>query len=317
MDNREKRLEVYRESTSDPDMTSEQEFEFYELNAIRTKEILLETIKETKEYMCSYLNDDNNDYRRSDVFYSKLSTLFDQFYNDVQSKYLLEPLNDWWGYGIVVSENGISLVLDHLLVIYDDLIITNDQYSTTGELVEDEEFVLHTTTAKLLTLEEFGKSYNVSGNTVRQWIRRGKIKNALKVGNDWRISELSGAEIRKSIIINMYEWKEKLSNVPEEVAYINDYEHVIISGNKGKWHIILGKEDEVLGNKTVKLTIKEKEKIELFLISNPLVSCSSNYCGEIRQRNPLIYKTLERKVIELSDDDLRRINELRKVDELS
>lgn len=37
------------------------------------------------------------------------------------------------------------------------------------------------------TAEEFAKVCNVSKNTIRVWIKRGKLKWVLKIGNDWWI----------------------------------------------------------------------------------------------------------------------------------
>lgn len=37
------------------------------------------------------------------------------------------------------------------------------------------------------TAEEFAKICNVSKNTIRVWIKRGKLKRVLKIGNDWWI----------------------------------------------------------------------------------------------------------------------------------
>lgn len=37
------------------------------------------------------------------------------------------------------------------------------------------------------TAEEFAKVCNVSKNTIRVWIKRGKLSQVLKIGNDWWI----------------------------------------------------------------------------------------------------------------------------------
>lgn len=38
-----------------------------------------------------------------------------------------------------------------------------------------------------VTAEEFAKACGVSRNTIRVWIRRGKLRWVLKIGNDWWI----------------------------------------------------------------------------------------------------------------------------------
>lgn len=291
MHNREKLIELYKSTDDAPDMTEVQENDFYLANAIRGKEDLLATILESKEYMCNCKYRDDNECRKSKEYYARLSELFDRFYDDVKSMYLLEPLNDWWGYGITVRVTGISLMLCHLLVVYDGNRATTDKYRTTGVLLSDEEYAIHTTETKMMTLDEFGKMYDVSADTVRQWIRRGKIKEALKFGSDWRIPGITDISDGK-LHVGDYKWNEKLSNYPTEFPDINNYTNAIISGHKGKWQVIFGNEnDDVLRN-SIPLTVKEKEKLELYLISNPMVTCNNNYYGEIYQRFPLNYLTV-------------------------
>lgn len=56
------------------------------------------------------------------------------------------------------------------------------KWHTSKYLVEDEDFTIHQTNARLLSLEEYGGVYGVAADTVRQWIRRGKIRSAVKLG---------------------------------------------------------------------------------------------------------------------------------------
>lgn len=48
-----------------------------------------------------------------------------------------------------------------------------------------------------LTAEEFAKRCGVSKNTIRVWIRRGKIRWVLKIGNDWWIDTSNEKPERK------------------------------------------------------------------------------------------------------------------------
>ena len=161
MHNREERLFYIDLASEQPDMTKEQELVFYKENAIHNKEELLGTIQEAKEVLCAKERDAK---RRSEVCISRLEKLFDRFYADVQTMFLME-LSDWWGYGISVRETGISLKLCHFAVLYDFNRDATDEYPTRGELAADEDYTLHCTSSKLLSLEEFGMIHDVAADT--------------------------------------------------------------------------------------------------------------------------------------------------------
>jgi len=295
MHNREERLLMIDLASEQPDMSEEQELAFYEKNAIRTKADLLVTISEAKEALC--VEDRKvKENPRSDACYTRLSRLFDKFHKDVESMFLMEPLSDWWGYGISVRETGISLKLCHFSILYDFNRERTEEYPSIGQLTADEDFTIHITSAKLLSLDEFGEIHNVAGDTVRQWIRRGKIRSAVKLGSDWRIPELSDLPER-GYKYGSYYWKEEIPNPPEDVPDINDYDNVFIRPTEGKgmWVAMFGHEqmDDISDRKFIEMNGKQKEKLELYLISHPLVLCPNNYLGEIYQRYPLKYRQIE------------------------
>lgn len=280
MHNREENLKNIRLASDDPDLTAEEEFEFYLKKAIRTKEQLLAEIQNRKK---SFIKKSKETTDKSEVYYSCLIGLIDRFHKDVESMFLMEPLNDWWGYGFIIRETGIKLKLEHLVVMYDDnRLMDGEEYSHL--LVSDEDFAIHETKAKLLSLEEYGSLYDVSGDTVRQWIRRGKIRSAIKLGNDWRVPELVDKPDR-GYRPGAYVWSDEIINPPEEIPNLNDYDNLTIqSANEpNMWTVRLsciydmGKEDAItLNNKT-------KEKFELYLISHPMIECLNNCLGEVHQ----------------------------------
>ena len=138
--------------------------------------------------------------------------------------------------------------------------------------------------AKLLTVEQYAQAYGVTTTTVRQWIRRGKIRTAMKVGSEWRIPELA------EIMARGYRWgryyrREVLTDLPEEYAFFNEYDYVVLNQNderKDLYDVCFGKKHDYLGweseeemikqnYKDIQMDQKEREKFELYLISNPLV----------------------------------------------
>ena len=137
-------------------------------------------------------------------------------------------------------------------------------------MVVGQEFDLVKVSTRLLTVEEYASIYEVSFGKVRQWIRRGKLRSAIKAGSEWRIPELSeitGRGYRRAT----FHWDDKLSDVPEEYSYLKEYSWLSIDQNvkdKNLFRVVcLGKDTKSL---EMIMETKEREKFELYLISNPL-----------------------------------------------
>ena len=67
-------------------------------------------------------------------------------------------------------------------------------------------------------------------------------------------------------------WHERLKNLPEEYAFLNNYVAVLINQDQGdknyfKISFVAGGVD----TKEMRVDVKEREKIELFLISHPQI----------------------------------------------
>ena len=60
-----------------------------------------------------------------------------------------------------------------------------------------------------------GDEVTIRAIWVRQWIRRGKLRSAVKAGSEWRIPELSEI-IGRGYRRGTFHWDDKLSDVPEE-----------------------------------------------------------------------------------------------------
>ena len=123
--------------------------------------------------------------------------------------------------------------------------------------------------------------------TVRQWIRRGKIRTAYKEGKEWKIPELSPPPSR-GYEGAQYKWIYGLDNLPEEYSFLADY--VIATfyqdmKDKSKYHVLLVSKETFTSknpgnvaptkNQELLLDAKEREKLELFMIAHPQIK----YCG--------------------------------------
>lgn len=275
---REAALEFIKLASSDPTMTEEEEFAFYLERGLRNKESLLNEIQDCKE---RYKN--TSEDKKSDAYYERLVMLIDRFYDDVSKMFLMEELNNWWGYGFQIRETGITLLLEHFVILYDEGKSGDGKWHQTHYLVSDESFVIHQTKSNLLTLEEYGNAYEVAADTVRQWIRRGKIRSAVKLGSEWRIPDIAEVSGRK-YTPGHYTWDSYLPDAPDILPDINDFDEVSIQPGKaaGEWCAML--HDKKHQNSGRAMTTKMKEKLELYLISQPEVECINNYLGEVHQR---------------------------------
>lgn len=152
----------------------------------------------------------------------------------------------------------------------------------------DTSFHLLTVRTKLLTVEQYAQAYDVTTTTVRQWIRRGKIRSAVKQGSEWRIPEL--AEImERGYRDGHYERLEELTDLPQEYAFLNDYVYMDIrqdKEDKTRYDVLFSmkfdplvvpKEEWDQYHRTVQMDRKEREKFELYLISSPFVRASDTY----------------------------------------
>ena len=89
---------------------------------------------------------------------------------------LFTELEDWWAYELTLSYDGIYLFCNH----YNFRGLAPDNKL---DMVCDQEFILLSVKSELLTVEQYAEQYGVESVTVRQWIRRGKIRTATKYGN--------------------------------------------------------------------------------------------------------------------------------------
>lgn len=88
----------------------------------------------------------------------------------------------WWYYEYQFLGNSMEL---HLCQA-DDIEVENDEIiSMTSTL----EHTLITVQCDYLTVEQYAAMHEVEPVTVRQWIRRGKLRHAKKNGRDWLIPD--------------------------------------------------------------------------------------------------------------------------------
>lgn len=225
-------------------------------------EYLEYTIKELKEHPESL------EGQHSVYFYGRIINLLTCFLENIKYRYLPRFTDKRWLYYVEVREYGIKLSIDFVGVIDEDDEFLKDSGCMT------EVFYLIDEKCKMLTVEEYANIYNVSVTTVRQWIRRGKLRTAKKYGNEWRIPELSEV-IRRGYISTQYKIKGYIEQFDENYSYINSYNLIEIEQDKQdkKKYIITFCNSENNEEKTEIVDLQERERFELLLISNAMIEC--------------------------------------------
>jgi excisionase family DNA binding protein len=188
-----------------------------------------------------------------------LLELCDEFLRCIRSINIPTLIKPWYCYEYSVTNDSIRLELRK----YEDVLFDADGYieSATSTL----EYILAEVKCKYLTVEEFAKLYKVTTITVRQWIRRGKLRTAKKVGRDWMIPELAASPKRGFESVT-YLWEDISEDIIGEFPILKGRKSVYIYQNdidKKTFHAIVN------NGKKVDLNTQEREKLELMLISSP------------------------------------------------
>ena len=256
-------------------ITDEDIQEDFDETMLRTKEDIL---KDIDVLLKNIETESQNDTKHSKAYYTRFTNLVARFRAEVDKRTFPDKMNGWWAYSYDVRETGITLELIHYYT--PDL---NDE-GYIDSLCGETRFDLLRVKTKLLTVEQYAQAYEVTTTTVRQWIRRGKLRSAVKQGSEWRIPEL--AEVRdRGYHGTYYSRNEFLTDVPEGYSFINDYDSIHIEQNEGDKNLFtLGFdirsddfEEIKKHHKEMQVDTKEREKFELFLISNPFVSASDDF----------------------------------------
>lgn len=261
------------------------ELEEFKKKSLLTQNQLLESIRQNREKLAMEAAQENKPHTAA--FYDSLDQLLEKFWRKIARATLLEPLPDWWHYSYQITASDIKLILNHVQWSYCDEF----------DCCRDQRFTLIEIPAKLLTVTEFACLHGIQEVTVRQWIRRGKIRSAVKAGKEWRIPEL--AELRKDrgYVPCRYNWSAELTDLPDKYEWINQFESALFEQDeqaKNQYRITLtprGGENTGLkaiaeqntnsnmlslkpdGTYILLLSSREREELELFMIANSLVHC--------------------------------------------
>lgn len=193
-----------------------------------------------------------------------------EFKSKVSATTLPEGMDGWWAYSFSLGAQGAVLYLRH----YEGCDIEGEEDNEYISMWnQDAEFPLVTVHAILLSAEEFASQHHVAAPTIRVWIRRGKIRSAVKVGNTWKIPELA-SPISRSYESASYQWSIPLEDVPDVYATFKGPGMITISQDRQNKQMfeLMHYDEEELRIGEFKVSSKDAEKLEAFLIAHPNVS---------------------------------------------
>ncbi len=143
-----------------------------------SKEELVASFKGYMEYVAT-----EDETGISEAMREKRLELCQRFLDKLQACHLPTQIESHWFYEYDFEDTSIELNLCRAT----ELEWRGDGLAMTSEV----EYTLICVECEMLSVDEFARLYGVTPITVRQWIRRGKLRTAMKVGGEWVIPELA------------------------------------------------------------------------------------------------------------------------------
>jgi len=228
-----------------------------------TKEDILKSLD---LYMENIEYNDDEDYGYTDAMVKKQIELCNKFKKELKKCKLPILTELWWYYNYSFTGDGVEL---NLCAADEDSIEINDGDDYIGSMSYIIEHKLLDIKCELVTIEQYAEIQEVSPNTVKQWIKRGRLRNAKKNGEDWLIPSIENKPSREY---------ESVDYLIEDSTSLNIQEFPLVSmcdsiwiyqdkEDKSKFICILMKWESHFRQELI-LTKKEVEQLEYALISS-------------------------------------------------
>ncbi|MEA4900736.1 helix-turn-helix domain-containing protein [Desulfitobacterium sp.] len=168
----------------------------------------------------------------------------------------------WWFYEYQFLGNSMELNLCQA----DEIEVENGVISGMTSTVEH---TLITVECDYLTVEQYAAMHNVKPVTIRQWIRRGKLRHAKKNGRDWLIPDIEDKP-RRGFTSVQYIVENNVHIESDEFPLLAICESISIfqdEDNKNKFICYLNNYKTKFDNK-LELTRSEVERLEHTIIES-------------------------------------------------
>ncbi len=196
-----------------------------------------------------------------------LLSLCDEFRNELEKSDIPALAKPWLYYDYSITNEGIEL---SLFKCDDD--IEFDDEGEISSMSSSQEYTLVEIKCDYLTVEQYAELYGVTTTTVRQWIRRGKLRTAKKKGRDWLIPALADKPKRGFESVTYY-WESLPSDILTMFPFLAETNCVYLyqdDEDKKVFNAISGWPGKD-NRRKVELTAKEREQLEIMLIAAPEV----------------------------------------------
>lgn len=248
---------------------------FVEEMYITTKLDLLEDVHKRSQKLLASIS---NSTQHTTSYFNQYKDQLDMFYEQIKRTVLPKRLEPFWRYTYEFTPSGSILLLEHVKELEVTVDVAPEDEMVTSETV-DQTFFLFAIEGDFLTVDEYAKKYNVEAVTVRQWIRRGKLKTAQKVGKEWIIPALTDIPPR-GYEGGQYRIRGACDDAPGEFSYLKDFKLITIWQDAKDKNVFYAKLSDMKGvratTKDVVLTNEERERLELYLMA----SRSVQFVGE-------------------------------------
>lgn len=242
---------------------------------LMTKFDLLEDVRKRSQKLLDAIS---NSTQHTTAYFNQYKEQLDMFYEQIKKTVLPKRLEPYWRYTYEFMPSGSILLLEHIKELEATVDADPEDQMVTSETI-DQTFFLFAIEGDVLSVDEYAKKYDVEAVTVRQWIRRGKLKTARKVGKEWLIPALTDIPSR-GYEGGQYRIRGDCEDIPEEFSYLKDFKLATIwqdHKDKSLYHLKLTDMKGIRSTtKDVDLTNEERERLELSMMA----SKSIHYVGE-------------------------------------
>ncbi len=235
-----------------------------------------EVISVLDEASKDVVNEMRNNPNHTLQYYNALSSLLDKVIMEIASRKIFNAPDDWY-YSFEVSNRNARLYLKHihaLIPAENTNAADNEKYTVEF----DECFSIINYPVESFSVEEYAKVTKNEPVTVRQWIRRGKLRNAFRVGGEWRIPAISDSPARGYSPVTYY---VNCEHVPLRLNTLSSgigiHNLTITPQGTGMFNIIA--DGRCLAIPPRLFTEQERIEIEQALLSNPNISNSDSPVG--------------------------------------
>ena len=236
----------------------------------RNKQSVIATLDNASRSIVSEMR---NNPQHTLQYYNALSLLLDKVIVEIASRNIFDAPEGWF-YSFEITSKNATLYIRHVSELQED-----EDGNAVFDI--DENFRLINYPVVLLSVEQFAARSKIEAGTVRQWIRRGKLRSAIKIGGEWRIPEITDPPTRGFTPVRYYNNGHFLS-LPKELGVSLNQRPCVIDIYKAKeekgYLVLFDHAPAIIPQKL--LTDAEREKLELMLISNPNITNSASVVGK-------------------------------------